>query len=62
MNGEAALPRRGEVWWVRADKRRPSSWCGPIRYASRGCALRFIVRAREVGRSAVAPALSVTIK
>jgi len=22
MNGEA-LPRRGEVWWVRADKRRP---------------------------------------
>ncbi len=22
MNGE--LPRRGEVWWVRADKRRPA--------------------------------------
>lgn len=22
MSGEA-LPRRGEVWWVRADKRRP---------------------------------------
>lgn len=22
MNGDA-LPRRGEVWWVRADKRRP---------------------------------------
>ena len=22
MNGEP-LPRRGEVWWVRADKRRP---------------------------------------
>jgi len=22
MNGET-LPRRGEVWWVRADKRRP---------------------------------------
>ena len=23
MNGEA-LPRRGEVWWVRVDKRRPA--------------------------------------
>ncbi len=23
MNGEA-LPRRGEVWWVRLDKRRPA--------------------------------------
>jgi mRNA interferase MazF len=23
MSGEA-LPRRGEVWWVRADKRRPA--------------------------------------
>ncbi len=23
MNGEP-LPRRGEVWWVRADKRRPA--------------------------------------
>ena len=23
MNGEA-LPRRGEIWWVRLDKRRPA--------------------------------------
>jgi mRNA-degrading endonuclease toxin of MazEF toxin-antitoxin module len=23
MNGEP-LPRRGEVWWIRADKRRPA--------------------------------------
>lgn len=23
-SGEAALPRRGEVWWVRVDKRRPA--------------------------------------
>lgn len=23
MNGEA-LPRRGEVWWIRTDKRRPA--------------------------------------
>jgi|GEM_PF-3371218 len=23
MNGDA-LPRRGEVWWIRADKRRPA--------------------------------------
>ena len=23
MNGDA-VPRRGEVWWVRADKRRPA--------------------------------------
>ena len=23
MNGEA-LPRRGEVWWIQADKRRPA--------------------------------------
>ncbi len=24
MTGDAPLPRRGEVWWVRADKRRPA--------------------------------------
>ena len=24
MNGEPTLPRRGEVWWVRLDKRRPA--------------------------------------
>jgi mRNA interferase MazF len=24
MSGEATLPRRGEVWWVRVDKRRPA--------------------------------------
>ncbi len=23
-NGEAPPPRRGEVWWVRVDKRRPA--------------------------------------
>lgn len=23
-SGEPALPRRGEVWWVRVDKRRPA--------------------------------------
>lgn len=23
-NGEAAIPRRGEVWWVLVDKRRPA--------------------------------------
>ncbi|MEO8197040.1 MAG: type II toxin-antitoxin system PemK/MazF family toxin [Thermoanaerobaculia bacterium] len=24
MTGETPLPRRGEVWWVRVDKRRPA--------------------------------------
>jgi mRNA-degrading endonuclease toxin of MazEF toxin-antitoxin module len=24
MTGEIPLPRRGEVWWVRVDKRRPA--------------------------------------
>lgn len=24
MTGEQPLPRRGEVWWVRVDKRRPA--------------------------------------
>lgn len=24
MTGDAPLPRRGEVWWVRVDKRRPA--------------------------------------
>lgn len=24
MTGETSLPRRGEVWWVRVDKRRPA--------------------------------------
>lgn len=24
MTGESPLPRRGEVWWVRVDKRRPA--------------------------------------
>jgi len=24
MNGETRLPRRGEIWWVRVDKRRPA--------------------------------------
>jgi mRNA interferase MazF len=24
MNGEDQLPRRGDIWWIRADKRRPA--------------------------------------
>jgi mRNA-degrading endonuclease toxin of MazEF toxin-antitoxin module len=24
MTGDRPLPRRGEVWWVRVDKRRPA--------------------------------------
>ena len=24
MTGESSLPSRGEVWWVRVDKRRPA--------------------------------------